>query len=191
MQSTRMKKSCTFKQTFAVFILFFNSQIQLSTQLNRTYSVTYIPKIEGNYKVKNIYVYCLINCKFVTKYLLLKVIIEFSNQDVLNSSFDVYVQFKSEEKTKCIVHGPGIELNGNFVDKQTWFELDLSRNEDVEVSILDPMHQLLSCSFMPISGGRLRYDYCAKITGTHIVNVIKNGNPIPYSPFLVNITQSN
>ena len=55
-----------------------------------------------------------------------KVIVKFANQEVAKSPFNVYVEGKVGDPTKCTAAGPGIEPVGNVVDKPTWFEVDAS-----------------------------------------------------------------
>ena len=42
------------------------------------------------------------------------------------SPFNVYVEGKVGDASKCNAAGPGIEPTGVIVDKPTWFEVDAS-----------------------------------------------------------------
>jgi len=45
---------------------------------------------------------------------------------VAKSPFNVYVEGKVGDASKCNAAGPGIEPTGVIVDKPTWFEVDAS-----------------------------------------------------------------
>lgn len=81
---------------------FLKSQIEFNNDKNQTYTVTYTPSMEGNYKV----------------------IVKFGNQEVPKSPYTVYIEGKVGDPTKCFASGPGIEPTGVIVDKPTWFEVD-------------------------------------------------------------------
>ena len=55
-----------------------------------------------------------------------KVIVKFANQEVAKSPFNVYIEGKVGDASKCFAAGPGIEPTGVIVDKPTWFEVDAS-----------------------------------------------------------------
>ena len=51
-------------------------------------------------------------------------IVKFANQEVGKSPFNVYVEGKVGDASRCFAHGPGIEPTGVIVDKPTFFEVD-------------------------------------------------------------------
>lgn len=55
-------------------------------------------------------------------------IVKFAGQEVAKSPFNVYVEGKVGDPSKCRAHGPGIEPNGVVVDRPTYFEIDASSN---------------------------------------------------------------
>lgn len=73
----------------------FNNDDKLS------YSVSYIPKMPGDYKV------------FVT----------FLGKDIPNSPFDVHVAENVGDKSEIELIGPGLQPEGNFCGKSTHFEM--------------------------------------------------------------------
>ena len=82
----------------------FQSQLEFNNDKNQTYTVTYTPTMEGNYKV----------------------IVKFAGQEVAKSPFNVHVEGKVGDPSKCFASGPGIEPVGNVVDRPTYFEVDAS-----------------------------------------------------------------
>ncbi len=111
-----------------------------------------------------------------------------------HSPFNVYVEGKVGDASKCRAHGPGVEPNGVVVDKPTWFEVDASAagNGQVEVVILDPsdQHKQLPVQVTPLGNNQYRVEYLAKEPGLHSVNVFFAGKPIPNSPFGVKVAPS-
>lgn len=73
----------------------FNNDDKLS------YSVTYIPKMAGDYKV------------FVT----------FLGKDIPNSPFNVYVAENVSDTPNIQLVGPGIQHDGNVCGKTTYFDI--------------------------------------------------------------------
>ena len=55
-------------------------------------------------------------------------IVKFANQEVGKSPFNVYVEGKVGDASRCFAHGPGIEPTGVIVDKPTFFEVDATSN---------------------------------------------------------------
>ena len=74
-------------------------------------------------------------------YLQIKVIVKFANQEVAKSPFNVYVEGKVGDASKCHAAGPGIEPTGVVVDKPTWFEVDASSNFE-NISLLKSTFEL-------------------------------------------------
>ncbi|KAL3851735.1 hypothetical protein ACJMK2_015452 [Sinanodonta woodiana] len=68
---------------------------------NLTYSCTYVPSMEGNYKV----------------------IIKWSAKEISKSPFTVTVEGAMGDATKVTASGPGLEKNGVVVGKKTHFEV--------------------------------------------------------------------
>lgn len=66
-----------------------------------SYSVSYMPKIAGDYKV------------FVT----------FLGKDIPNSPFNVYVAENNGDVSKIQLLGPGLQADGNYCGKSTYFEI--------------------------------------------------------------------
>lgn len=66
-----------------------------------SYSVSYIPKLAGDYKI------------FVT----------FLGKDIPNSPFNVYVAENAGDTTKVKTFGPGLLREGNYCGKNTYFEI--------------------------------------------------------------------
>lgn len=73
----------------------FNNDDKLS------YSVSYIPKMAGDYKI------------FVT----------FLGKDIPNSPFDVHVAENVGDISKIQLVGPGLQPDGNYCGKATYFEV--------------------------------------------------------------------
>lgn len=77
----------------------FNNDDKLS------YSVSYIPKIAGDYKI------------FVT----------FLGKDIPNSPFNVNVADNVGDVSKIQLIGPGLQAEGNYCGKSTFFEIIAER----------------------------------------------------------------
>ena len=110
------------------------------------------------------------------------------------SPFNVYVEGKVGDASKCHAAGPGIEPTGVIVDKPTWFEVDASNagNGLVECVILDPSdaHKQIPVAVLPLGNGHFRVEYLAKEPGLHSVNVFFAGKPINTSPYGVKVAPS-
>lgn len=80
--------------------------------------------MEGNYKVLSLF----LNGDFrqFNGLINTKVIVKYGGQEVSKSPFNVYVEGKVGDPTKCHAFGPGIEPTGVVVDKPTYFEIDAS-----------------------------------------------------------------
>ncbi|CDQ94113.1 unnamed protein product [Oncorhynchus mykiss] len=85
---------------------------------NRTYTVTYVPKVEGVHKVK----------------------VLFAGQDIDKSPYTVNVAKAMGDPNKVQARGPGLEPTGNVANKPTYFDIYTAGagNGDVSVVVVDP-----------------------------------------------------
>lgn len=134
-----------------------------------TYSVSYIPKMEGNHKV----------------------IVKFSGRDVPKSPFAVNVEGVAGDAEKVTASGPGLQPDGVSVKRATYFDIhtkDAGKGVP-EVIILDPQGHKTSVAakVRQIEENLWRCDYTANEVGLHSVNVFYAGKAIKNSPFGVRV----
>lgn len=90
---------------------------------NLTYSVSYTPKVEGPHKVT----------------------VLFAGRQIPKSPYTVLVEGHAGDPSKVTASGPGLQKEGNVVNKPTYFDIftkDAGRGVP-EVIILDPQVLLL------------------------------------------------
>ncbi|XP_072567273.1 filamin-C-like [Paramormyrops kingsleyae] len=139
---------------------------------NRTYSVTYVPKVEGLHKVK----------------------VLFAGQDINKSPFMVHVSKAMGDSTKVQARGPGLEPVGNVAQKPTYFDIYTAGagEGDVGVVIVDPTgrRDTVPVTLENKGDNVFRCTYQPLQEGPHSVQVTFAGQPIPKSPFPVNVSQA-
>ncbi|KAL5112591.1 Filamin-A [Taenia crassiceps] len=138
---------------------------------NLTYSCSYVPKNEGPYRV----------------------IIKYAGKEIPNSPFLVNVEGAPGDPRKVTVSGPGIEENGgNCVGRRTFFNA-FTKNAGaglVSCDVIDPNGRRDTIKpriTHPDENGPFLIEYTPKIEGPHKVEVMFVGQPIPNSPFPVNV----
>lgn len=145
------------------------ADVRFNNDKNLTYSVSYIPKLEGEHKV----------------------FVKFSGRDIPKSPFIVKVEGHAGDASKVKVTGPGVQPMGVVVSKPTFFDIltkDAGRGTP-EVIIIDPANHKTSVAakVRQIENDVWRCEYVSALTGLHSVNVFYAGKPIPNSPFPVKI----
>lgn len=75
--------------------------VRFNNDRNLTYSVAYTPKIEGNHKVQVLY----------------------TGREVPKSPFTVKVEGHAGDASKVKASGPGLQTDGVFVEKGTYFDI--------------------------------------------------------------------
>lgn len=138
-----------------------------------TYSVSYIPKMEGQHKV----------------------IVNFNGRDVPKSPFDVKVEGVAGNAEKVSASGPGLQPDGVMVKRATYFDIhtkDAGKGSP-EVIILDPQGHKTSVAakVRQIENNLWRCDYTPGAVGLHSVNVFYAGKAIPNSPFGVRVAPTS
>lgn len=138
-----------------------------------TYSVSYIPKMEGTHKV----------------------IVKFMGRDVPKSPFEVKVEGVAGNAELVTASGPGLQADGVMVKRPTYFDIhtkDAGKGVP-EVIILDPQGHKTSVAakVRQIEDGLWRCDYAPSAVGLHSVNVFYAGKPIPNSPFGVRVSPTS
>ncbi|XP_061617263.1 filamin-C-like isoform X4 [Phyllopteryx taeniolatus] len=139
---------------------------------NRTYSVGYLPKVEGLHKVK----------------------VLFAGQDINGSPFMIHVSKAMGDPTRVQARGPGLQHMGNLATKPTYFDIYTAgagagdvgviivdsngRRDTVEVVLENKGDSIFRCTYVPV------------LEGTHTVYVTFAGQQIPRSPFPVLIAQA-
>ncbi|CAB1345835.1 unnamed protein product [Coregonus sp. 'balchen'] len=139
---------------------------------NRTYSVIYLPKVEGLHKVK----------------------VLFAGQDIDRSPFVVSVSKAMGDPNKVQARGPGLEPVGNVANKATYFDIytagagagdvgviivdSQGRRDTVEIILENKGDSIFRCTYGPI------------LEGPHIIYVTFAGQQIPRSPFTVHISEA-
>ncbi|KAG2460230.1 filamin-C isoform X4 [Polypterus senegalus] len=139
---------------------------------NRTYSVTYIPKVAGLHKVT----------------------VLFAGQNIDKSPFMVNISMAVGDANKVSARGPGLEPTGNVANKPTYFDIYTAgagagdvgvvivdpqgRRDTVEVILEDKGDSIFRCTYRPV------------MEGPHTIYVTFAGAQIPKSPFTVQISEA-
>ncbi|VDN96536.1 unnamed protein product [Rodentolepis nana] len=138
---------------------------------NLTYSCSYVPKAEGQYRI----------------------IIKYAGKEIPNSPFLVNVQGAPGDPKKVTVSGPGIEENGgNCVGRRTFFNA-FTKDAGaglISCDVIDPNGRRDAIKpriTRPDEDGPFLIEYTPKIEGPHKVEVNFVGQPINKSPFPVNV----
>ncbi|TNN82092.1 Filamin-C [Liparis tanakae] len=139
---------------------------------NKTYTVTYVPKVEGVHKVK----------------------VLFAGQDIDKSPYMVNVARDMGDSTKVHARGPGLDPTGNVANKPTYFDIYTAGagNGDVSVIIVDPQGKKDTVELLLENKGDsvFRCTYRPMLEGPHTIHVLFGGQEIPKSPFTVNIAEA-
>ncbi|XP_041964970.1 filamin-C-like isoform X2 [Alosa sapidissima] len=138
----------------------------------RTYSVCYVPRVAGPHKVK----------------------VLFAGQDIDKSPFLVNVGKAMGDPNKVQARGPGLEPVGNVAAKPTYFDIYTAGagEGDVGVVIVDPQGRRDTVEVMLENKGDnvYRCTYKPMMEGPHTIHVTFAGQPIPKSPFPVQIAEA-
>ncbi|KAF3705380.1 Filamin-C [Channa argus] len=138
---------------------------------NRTYSVVYLPKVEGLHKVK----------------------VLFAGQDIDRSPFMVNVLRAMGDPTRVQARGLGLQAMGNVANKPTYFDIYTAgagagdvgviivdsngRRDTVEIVLENKGDSVFRCTYVPV------------LEGPHTIYVTFAGQQIPTSPFTVHISE--
>uniref|UniRef100_A0A672H3R9 Filamin C, gamma a (actin binding protein 280) n=1 Tax=Salarias fasciatus TaxID=181472 RepID=A0A672H3R9_SALFA len=137
-----------------------------------TYTVTYVPKVEGVHKVK----------------------VLFAGQDIDKSPYTVNVAKAMGDPNKVHARGPGLEPTGNVANKPTYFDIYTAGagHGDVSVVIADPQGKKDTVELILENKGDsvFRCTYRPVMEGPHTIHVLFAGQEIPKSPFTVNIAEA-
>ncbi|XP_071242157.1 filamin-C-like isoform X11 [Salvelinus alpinus] len=140
---------------------------------NRTYSVIYLPKVEGLHKVK----------------------VMFAGQDIDRSPFVVSVSKAMGDPNKVQARGPGLEPVGNVANKPTYFDIYTAGAGagDVGVIIVDSQGRRDTVEIILENKGDsiFRCTYCPILKGPHVIYVTFAGQQIPRSLFTVHISEAS
>ncbi|XP_074387144.1 filamin-A-like, partial [Zonotrichia albicollis] len=139
---------------------------------NRTFSVSYVPKVTGVHKVT----------------------VLFAGQHIAKSPFEVQVGRAAGDASRVTAAGPGLEPSGNVVNRSTHFDICTAGAGpgEVGVSIVDPSGRRGTPEAMleDRGSGGFRCSYKPQSEGPHLVHVTFGGAPIPRSPFSVTVGQA-
>ncbi|XP_031734699.1 filamin-C-like isoform X1 [Anarrhichthys ocellatus] len=138
---------------------------------NRSYSVVYLPKVEGLHKVK----------------------VLFAGQDIDRSPFMVNISKAMGDPTRVQARGPGLQQAGNVANKPTYFDIYTAgagagdvgviivdsngRRDTVEIVLENKGDSIFRCTYVPV------------LEGPHTVYVTFAGQQIPRSPFTIHISE--
>ncbi|KAG9345782.1 hypothetical protein JZ751_008927 [Albula glossodonta] len=139
---------------------------------NRTYSVAYVPKVEGLHKVT----------------------VLFAGQDIDKSPFMVNVAKAMGDPNKVSARGPGLESMGNVAHKPTYFDIytagagagdvgvvivdSQGRRDTVEILLENKGDSIFRCTYRPV------------LEGPHTIYITFATQQIPRSPFTVHISEA-
>nr|XP_015207867.1 PREDICTED: filamin-C isoform X2 [Lepisosteus oculatus] len=148
------------------------ARVVANNDKNRTYSVTYVPKVAGLHKVT----------------------VLFAGQNIDKSPFMVNVSMALGDPNKVSARGPGLEPVGNVANKPTYFDIYTAgagagdvgvvivdpqgRRDTVEVILEDKGDSIFRCTYRPI------------LEGPHNIYVTFAGAQIPKSPYTVHISEA-
>ncbi|KAM4747093.1 filamin-C isoform 4-T4 [Rhinophrynus dorsalis] len=139
---------------------------------NRTYSVSYIPKVAGLHKVT----------------------VLFAGQNINKSPFNVNVAMALGDANKVTARGPGLEPVGNVANKPTYFDIYTAGagSGDVGVVIVDPQNRQDTVEVVLEDKGDniYRCTYRPNMEGPHKVFITFAGAQIPKCPYVVNISEA-
>ncbi|XP_036374347.1 filamin-A-like isoform X7 [Megalops cyprinoides] len=140
---------------------------------NRTYSVVYVPKVEGLHKLT----------------------VLFAGQDIDRSPFMVNVSKAMGDPNKVSARGPGLEPVGNVTHKPTYFDIytagagagdvgvvivdSQGRRDTVEILLENKGDSIFRCTYRPV------------LEGPYTIYITFAGHQIPRSPFTVNISEAS
>uniref|UniRef100_A0A7N8Y6A4 Filamin-C-like n=1 Tax=Mastacembelus armatus TaxID=205130 RepID=A0A7N8Y6A4_9TELE len=148
------------------------AKVKPNKDKNRTYTVTYVPKVEGVHKVK----------------------VLFAGQDIDKSPYTVNVAKDMGDPSKVHARGPGLEPTGNVANKPTYFDIYTAGagHGDVSVVIVDPQGKKDTVELILENKGDsvFRCTYRPILEGPHTIHVLFAGQEIPKSPFTVNIAEA-
>uniref|UniRef100_A0A671S761 Filamin-C-like n=1 Tax=Sinocyclocheilus anshuiensis TaxID=1608454 RepID=A0A671S761_9TELE len=140
---------------------------------SRSYSVVYVPKVEGLHKVK----------------------VLFAGQDIDRSPFLVNVSKALGDPNKVQARGPGLEPVGSVANKPTYFDIYTAGAGagDVGVIIVDSQGRRDTVEIILENKGDsvFRCTYCPILEGPHTIYVTFAGQQIPRSPFTVHISEAS
>ncbi|KAM9510776.1 LOW QUALITY PROTEIN: filamin-A-like [Guaruba guarouba] len=143
------------------------AKVVANNDKNRTFSVSYVPKVTGVHKVT----------------------VLFAGQNIAKSPFEVHVGRSAGDAARVTAQGPGLEPTGNVVNRSTHFDVFTAGAGpgELEVSIVDPSGRrgALEPLLEPRGDGAFRCSYRPVAEGPHTVHVAFGGAPIPRSPFSV------
>ncbi|XP_063707051.1 filamin-A isoform X3 [Culicoides brevitarsis] len=144
--------------------------VRFNNDKNLTYSVSYIPKMEGTHKV----------------------IVRYSGKDIPKSPYAVSVEGHAGDASKVTASGPGLQPEGVCINRPTYFDIStVDAGKGVpEVIILDPAgHKTtVPAKVRQMSKDNWRCEYVSQQLGLHSVNVFYAGQPIPQSPYGVRVS---
>ncbi|XP_075713670.1 filamin-C isoform X2 [Rhinoderma darwinii] len=139
---------------------------------NRTYSVSYVPKVAGLHKVT----------------------VLFAGQNINNSPFNVNVAMALGDANKVTARGPGLEPAGNVANKPTYFDIYTAGagSGDVGVVIVDPQNRQDTVEVVLEDKGDniYRCTYRPNMEGPHKIYITFAGTQIPKCPYVVNISEA-
>ncbi|XP_058717511.1 filamin-A isoform X1 [Poecile atricapillus] len=148
------------------------AKVVANNDKNRTFSVSYVPKVTGVHKVT----------------------VLFAGQHIAKSPFEVQVGRAAGDAGRVTASGPGLEPLGNAVNRSTHFDICTAGAGpgEVGVSIVDPSGRrgTPEAVLEDRGSGTFRCSYKPQSEGQHLVNVTFGGVPIPRSPFNVTVGQA-
>ncbi|XP_074872776.1 filamin-A isoform X4 [Carettochelys insculpta] len=148
------------------------AKVVANNDKNRTFSVSYTPKVTGVHKVT----------------------VLFAGQHIAKSPFEVAVGRSQGDAGRVTAQGPGLEPTGNVANKTTSFEVFTAGAGagELEVSVLDPEGRrgMVEQQLEDRGDSTYRCTYRPATEGTYTVHITFGGVPIPRSPYTVAVGQA-
>lgn len=84
-----------------MLLIWFQVDIRFNKDRNLTYSVSYVPRLEGNHKVS----------------------VKFAGREIPKSPYTVAVEGHAGDPSKVTASGPGLQPDGVMINRPTYFDI--------------------------------------------------------------------
>lgn len=146
-----------------------NTEIIFNNDKKLTYSVMFLPILEGNYKV----------------------VVKYAGHNIPKSPFIVNIKNPIGDSSMVKVDGRGINSSPIFINKTYFFDI-ITKDAGSgipEVVVTDPANhkESVQVKLKEVEKDIWRCEYVASLIGSHSINVLYGGSAIPKSPFAVEV----
>jgi filamin len=96
-----LSRQCNVDVGVISMFIWFQVDIHFNKDRNLTYSVSYVPRLEGNHKVA----------------------IKFAGREIPKSPYTVSVEGHAGDPSKVTASGPGLQPDGMMINRPTYFDI--------------------------------------------------------------------